>query len=124
MIRTVHLCILLIIICRGNITLSQINDVYNLFLKYQELVYKGDFINAQGYMISVIECNDTLPLFYRAAAYNNLGLIKRNLGLYNEALNYYNIAENISLSKSITYSILADIYINKSRIFTFYKSYN
>ena len=124
MIRTVHLCILLIIICRGNITLSQINDVYNLFLKYQELVYKGDFINAQGYMISVIECNDTLPLFYRAAAYNNLGLIKRNLGLYNEALNYYNIAENISLSKSISYSILADIYINKSRIFTFYKSYN
>ena len=108
----------------SNLIYAQFEDTYNFFLKFTDLYNSGDFINAEESMLSVLNSKKNPPEEYIVAAYNNLGVINNRLGKYKEALEYYNIAEariNNKLQNSIS---LADIYINKARIYTFQMSYH
>ncbi len=122
--KILSLIILYVSLCLfTNSIQAQKADTYNLFLKFQELYNSGDFIRAEECMLAVLNSGDKLPEIYIVAAYNNLGLIKKSTGLYDEAFEYYNRAGEL-ISNRQQYSVtLADIYINKSRILTFRKSY-
>ena len=102
---------------------AQKAETYNQFLRYVELYNSGDFAGAEKCMVSVLNSGDKVPEVYITAAYNNLGLIRKNLGLYSEALEYYDLAENSISNRQQSSVLLADIYVNKSRIHTFLKSY-
>jgi len=102
---------------------AQKAETYNQFLRYVELYNSGDFAGAEKCMVSVLNSGDKVPEVYITAAYNNLGLIRKNFGLYSEALDYYNLAENAVSNRQQNSVLLADIYVNKSRIHTFRKSY-
>jgi CHAT domain-containing protein len=122
--RKYILIILYVFICLNpGIALAQTIETYNHFLKFKELYSSGDFIGAENCLISVLNSKNKPPENYLIAAYNNLGLIKKNLGFYSEALDYYNHAENLCSNRQQHFRELADIFINKSRIYTFQKSY-
>ena len=103
---------------------AQQDSIYNKFIKFIDLYNSGDFIGAEKCMLTVLESENKLSPDYLVPAYNNLGLIKKSLGLYTEALDYYNKAENLINHKKENYVILAGIYNNKSRIYTFRRSYS
>jgi len=100
------------------------DSIYNKFIKFIDLYNSGDFIGAEKCMLTVLESENKLSPDYIVPAYNNLGLIKKSLGLYTEALDYYNKAENLINHKKENYVVLAGIYNNKSRIYTFRRSYS
>lgn len=104
--------------------IAQQDDIYNMFVKFSDFYNSGDFISAEKCMLTVLESENRLSPDYIIPAYNNLGLIKKSLGLYSEALDYYNKAENLTNNKKENYIVLAGIYNNKSRIYTFRRSYH
>lgn len=104
--------------------IAQQDDMYNMFVKFNDLYSSGDFIGAERYMLTVLDSETKLPGSYIAAAFNNLGVIKMKLGLYTEALDYFNKAVNLTPDKKENYKELASIYNNKSRIYTFRRSYS
>ncbi len=79
--------------------IAQQDDMYSMFVKFNDLYSSGDFIGAERYMLTVLDSKNKLPESYLAAAFNNLGLIKMKLGLYTEALDYFNKAENLTPNK-------------------------
>jgi CHAT domain-containing protein len=99
-------------------------EAYNLFLKFSGFYNSGDFLNAEKSMLSVLNTNPVTSEEYTLAAYNNLGVVNIRLGKFDAALNCYNIAEKQVANRPLNSSTLADIYINKARIYTFKKSYN
>lgn len=107
--------------CRA---IVQVDDIYGIFHKFNDLYGSGDFVGAERCMLTVLDSDSKLPESYIAAACNNLGIIKINLGLYTEALDYFNKAENLTPIKKENYKELASIYNNKSRIYTFQRSYS
>jgi CHAT domain-containing protein/tetratricopeptide (TPR) repeat protein len=104
--------------------IAQQDDEYDMFVKFNDLYSSGDFIGAERYMLRVLDSETKLPVSYIAAAFNNLGLIKMKLGLYAEALDYFNKAENLTSNIKENLKDLAFIYNNKSRIYTFRRSYS
>ena len=106
-----------------NIAIEQQDTVYALFIKFSDLYNSGDFIGAEKCMLKVLDPKSVLPVDYVMAAYNNLGLIKKSLGQYTVALDYYEKAENLILDEKENLKDLAFIYNNKSRIYTFQRSY-
>lgn len=106
-----------------NFLLSQDSNAYNLFLEYKRYSDKGDFIKAANSMLLLLDKKDNLPVLYLVAAYNNIAIAKLNLGMYDESLHYYNRGEQLVKDKPDLISYLADIYVNKSRIYTFRKQY-
>jgi len=108
----------------SNLLYAQVEEIHNLFLKFPELFNSGDFIKAEESMLSVLETKDTLPDIYIPAACNNLGIIKNRLGRYKEALEYFNVAETFISNTEQDSILLATIYTNKSRIYTFQKSFD
>jgi CHAT domain-containing protein/TPR repeat protein len=123
-VKGISLTILIIFsFLRANYVLAQNEDSYDLFLKFAKLYNSGDLVNAGKCMLLVLESKKSISEEYLVAAYNNLGATSTLLGKYKEALEYYDLAENqITENKLIPLS-LADIYINKSRIYTFEKSF-
>ncbi|MBN1599323.1 MAG: CHAT domain-containing protein [Bacteroidales bacterium] len=103
---------------------AQEDDIYNLFRKFGEQYNKGNYIEAEKLMLKVIESEpDNFPDII-VPAYNNMGLIKKSLGFYSEALRYYDKCEELmSRYEKVNTMAIAGIYINKSRIFTFQRSY-
>jgi len=102
---------------------AQDTDVYNLFLRFADLYHSGDLVNAEKCMLTVLESKDSLSETYLVAAYNNLGATYTLWGKYNEALRYYDLAEDQITEKQQALPSLADIYNNKSRIYTYQKSF-
>ena len=100
------------------------DDMYNMFIKFSDLYNSGDFVGAERCMLKVLDSKDKIPGSYIAAAYNNLGLIRIKLGLYTEALDNFDKAENNTINKKENLKDLAFIYNNKSRIYTFRRSYS
>ena len=98
-------------------------ETYNLFLRFTEYYNSGDLINAEKCMLSVLESKDDLSETYLVAAYNNLGATYTLWGRYNEALEYYNLAEAQIYERQQSSQTLADIYNNKSRIYTYQRSF-
>jgi CHAT domain-containing protein/tetratricopeptide (TPR) repeat protein len=107
-----------------NLIYTQDKDTYDLFLRFNEYYNSGDFINAEESMLSVLNSEKKPPEVYIVAAYNNLGVINNCLGKYKEALECYNLAEAHISNKVQDPRSLADIYINKARIYTFQESFN
>jgi CHAT domain-containing protein/Tfp pilus assembly protein PilF len=102
---------------------AQDTGVYNLFLRFADLYNSGDLVNAEKCMLTVLESKDSLSETYLVAAYNNLGATYTLWGKYNDALKYYNLAEDQITEKQQALRSLADIYNNKSRIYTYQKSF-
>ncbi len=74
-------------------------------------------------MLSVLDSKKNPPEVYIVAAYNNLGVIYDRMGKYKEALECYNLAETQISNKVQDSRSLADIYINKARIYTYQRSF-
>lgn len=91
---------------------NTLKDYYNRFAKYYA---SGDFVNAESCLQNSLGVKEPLNKETLIAIYNNLGVLNNLLGRYDDALNYYNSAE-IIIAKEDSLS-LADIYINKSRIY-------
>ena len=104
--------------------IAQQVDIYDMFVKFNALYTSGDFIGAEKCMLPVLDPLKKVPESYIAAAFNNLGIIKMRLGLYTDALDYFNKAENLTPNIKKNYNVLASIYNNKSRIYTFRRSYS
>jgi CHAT domain-containing protein/tetratricopeptide (TPR) repeat protein len=102
---------------------AQTDDLYQHFLRFSEDFSSGDFISAENEMESVLKTKKSLPEVYLVAAKNNLGIVLYQLGKYNEALECYNDAEANVTNKVKDSKLLADIYLNKSRIYTYRKSF-
>jgi CHAT domain-containing protein/Tfp pilus assembly protein PilF len=127
MIRLKNITIVFILIS-GCFSVSQAtvqqDVIYKMFVKFSDLYNSGDFIGAEKCMQSVLESENELPRNYIIAAFNNLGLIKKSLAQYTEALDFYNKAENLISNDKENLKDLAYIYNNKSRIYTFQRSYS
>lgn len=108
----------------SNSLFAQNEQTYDLFLKFSEFFNSGDFINAEESMLSVINNKEPLPDVYIIAANNNLGVINNRFGRYKAALEFFNIAEAHISNNVKDARLLADIYNNKARIYTYQKSYN
>jgi CHAT domain-containing protein/tetratricopeptide (TPR) repeat protein len=106
-----------------NHVIAQQDDIYDMFVKFNVLYNSGDFIGAEKCMLPVIDLQRKVPDSYKAAAFNNLGVIKLILGFYTEALDCFNKAENLTPNIKENYNVLASIYNNKSRIYIFRRSY-
>ena len=118
------LTILFVLFCiYPKIAIAQSEDVYIHFLDFLKLNNSGDLIGAEESMLLVLNSNEKLPEEYLVAAYNNLGIIKKSYGQYEGALEYYDLAESLISNRQQNSETLADIYINKSRIYTFRTSY-
>jgi len=104
--------------------IAQQDDMYDLFVKFNELYISGDFVGAERCMLKVLDSKENLPGSYKAAAFNNLGLIKMKLGVYTEALDNFDKAEDNTINKKENLKDLAYIYNNKSRIYTYRRSYS
>lgn len=100
------------------------NDINLLFQRFAQFYNSGDLFNAEEIMFSVINSPETVTENYVVAAYNNLGAINILLGRYDNALEYNNKAEDKFKNKRQNPGTLADIYINRARIYTLQKSYN
>ncbi len=108
----------------ASLAYKQQDSAYIMFLKYIDLNKSGDFPGAEKCMQAVLKSEKRLPPAYIVPAYNNLGIIKKTLGLYSEALDCYNKAENLAAREKDNYAVLAGIYNNKSRIYSFRRSYS
>jgi CHAT domain-containing protein/Tfp pilus assembly protein PilF len=107
-----------------SLVMAQQDSIYNMYIKFNGLFYSGDFIGAEKCMLTVLDSKSEIPREYVVGAFNNLGLIKKSLGLYSEALDYYNRAENLASNEKEDLKDLAIIYTNKSRIYTFQRSFS
>ena len=115
--------LVIISLTSANYINAQDTGVYNLFLRFADLYNSGDLVNAEKCMLTVLESKDSLSETYLVAAYNNLGATYALWGKYNDALKYYNLAEDQITEKQQALRSLADIYNNKSRIYTYQKSF-
>ena len=95
--------LILLIFLSGCLSVSQLiaqqDDMYNMFVKFNDLYSSGDFVGAEKCMLTVLDSKAKLPGSFIAAAFNNLGLIKMKLGLYTEALDNFDKAENNTINK-------------------------
>jgi len=115
--------LIIISLTSANYINAQDIGVYSLFLRFADLYNSGDLVNAEKCMLTVLESKDTLSETYLVAAYNNLGATYTLWGKFKEALKYYNLAEDQITEKQQALQLLADIYNNKSRIYTYQKSF-
>jgi len=87
---------------------------YKKFITYYEL---GDFVNAESCLQNSLEFKEAFTKEILIAIYNNLGVINNRLGKYEDALKYFDSAEAL-VDENVQYRLsLADIYINKARIY-------
>ena len=107
----------------NGLAIEQQDTIYKMFVKFSELYNSGDFSGAEKCMLAVINSDKELPADYLISALNNAGLVKKSLGMFSEALDYYNKAEKYTINKNENLLTLAGIYNNKSRIYTFQKSF-
>ena len=102
---------------------GQTIDYYKVFVDFSHYYVSGDLVSAENILLRLLSSPDSIPIKYRMAAYNNLGVIYSSTGNYQDALNYYSKAE--ILIKNITNSDfeLGNIYVNKGIIYEFQKAY-
>ena len=107
-----------------NYAVSQKENTYDQFLKFEKLYKSGDLINAENCMLQVLKSEEFISGEYIVAAYNNLGAAKTLLGKFDEALEYYNMAESQITERVLSNLSLASIYVNKAIIFGYRKSFD
>ncbi len=103
---------------------SQQVEVESHFKNFAKYYSTGDLVLAEKSLLSILNLKDSIPVSYLVAVYNNLGVINNLFGKYSEAIFYLNQAQNLVLFNNNSAFELADIYINKSRIFGINKEYN
>jgi len=103
---------------------AQSNRVIILSQKFSNFNSTGDLLNAEKCLLEVDSLKDSLTLEQLIAVNNNLGVIYIRLGRYNDAIKYLNLAEDKVPNKQLLSQELADIYINKARVFGIIKEYD
>jgi CHAT domain-containing protein len=100
-------------------------ELYNNFLKFSEYYHKQDFKNAEKVMLNVINYNQQqVPEIYLVTAYINLGIVNIPLSRFDDALDCFSSAEEKISDKAAYAGLIADIYVNKARVYTMMKSYD
>ena len=107
-----------------NYSEAQTEDIYTRSQKIYELLNHGDFVNAEKFLLQVVNSGKKIPGEYKVFIYNSLGAASTSLGRYSDALNYYNLAEKSVLSKADTSLYLGGIYVNKALIYENQKSFS
>ena len=104
--------------------MAQNEDKKLLFERFVELYNNGDLVNAEATLKLFLESSVPPTKEQALAAYNNLGATYTLLGRYKDALDCYSKAETLTLKNQQNSHSIADIYINKSIIFGYQKSYS
>ena len=79
---------------------------------------KGDFIESEKYLLTILEQKEGIKKMNLIAVYNQLGIINKNLGRYKKAINYYQAGENIALNnKEKLHFKLPSLYNNLGNTF-------
>jgi CHAT domain-containing protein/Tfp pilus assembly protein PilF len=95
-----------------------------IFQKFLEQYNVGDLVDAEATLHLFLDAKVPLNEEQLSAAYSNLGAINILLGKYDKALEYSDKAEALVSNKQLNSKALADIYINRARIYTLQKSFN
>jgi len=103
---------------------GQTEKIDTLFNDFAYSYNVGDLVNAEQFLLNIINQDQKIPEEYSVAVYNNLGATSTLLGNYEDALNYYSLAEAFISRKQEASVSLGDIYINKAIIYGFQKSYS
>lgn len=109
--------LLIILFSITNICIAQNDSVKLRFYEFADFYSKGDFYNAENCLKDLEKRKELLSKESLIALYNNLGVINNLVGRYNEALQYLNLAESSIVKDEEHLFELADIYINKARIY-------
>lgn len=103
---------------------AQRKSTPDLLKDFKSSYSSGDFIKAEKSLLEILESKDSLINDYLIVVYNNLGVVNYTLGRYDEALRYFDLAY-LALGEGHQSSTkLADIYINKARIYGIVKEYD
>lgn len=106
-----------------NYSKAQDAEIKVLFQRFAKFYNSGDLVNAEEVLFSILDSKVPVPEKYLVAVYNNLGAINILLGRYDKALEYNDKAEAQIITNKQNSGSLADIYINKARIYTLQKSF-
>lgn len=96
---------------------AQNKRVSDFFDNFSKSYKSGDFLKAEKYLLAILECKDSISNEYLITTYNNLGVINNRLGRYDEALKDFNISESICINSDRYNLLLADVFVNKARIY-------
>ena len=121
--RNILIIIFLSYLFSGSNAAAQNNKIYDLFPKFIVLLDSGDFKKAEEIMLPVLKPENKSPVDCIFSAYVNLGIIRMSFGQYDEAIKYYDIADNLAENGKISPDLVAALYNNKARIYTFRRSY-
>lgn len=103
---------------------AQNSKVFTLSKKFANYYAIGDLLNAEKCLLEVLYLKDSISVEQSIAISNNLGVVYIRLGRYDDAIKYLNLAEDEVNDKHDFLQELADIYINKSRVFGIVKEYD
>lgn len=123
MVRRIGFLILLSLLFSFTIE-AQSRKAFELLKLFSIYYSKGDILNAEKCLLNVVSLKDSLSIEQSIAVNNNLGVIFIRLGRYDDAINYLNLAEDEVNNKKTFLQELADIYINKARVFGIIKEYD
>jgi len=123
MVRRIGLLILLSLLFNFTID-AQSRKAFEQFQLFSNYFSKGDILKAEESLLKIESLKDSLSLEQSIAINNNLGVVYIRLGRYDDAIKYLNQAEDEVNDKQAFIQELADIYINKSRVFGTVKEYD
>jgi CHAT domain-containing protein len=103
---------------------AQNEDNALLYKKFLEQYNTGDLVKAEVTLHLILESKVPIKDEQLSAIYSNLGAINILLAKYDMALAYSYKAEALVINKQLISKALADIYINRARIYTLQKSFN
>lgn len=108
----------------GFLNYSKGQSQEQLFQVFVEQFKRGDLLKAETTLQKSLQSKFSPNTEQLSAAYGNLAAVNILLGKYNKALSYNIKAEALITDKQLGSIALADIFINRARIFTMQKSNN
>ncbi len=98
-----------------------VNELFASSVKARNV---GNFDEAEKYLQSILNIDDSLSTRYKVAVYNQQGLILKDIGRYSDALANFERAESICINEiGEDYSLLSLIYNNMAIIYKINNDY-
>ncbi|HPI45291.1 MAG TPA: tetratricopeptide repeat protein, partial [Tenuifilaceae bacterium] len=114
--------VFIILILIGFSSRPQNENIVGEYKRFSSFYVQGDLINAEKVLLNLLDRRDSISQEYLVASYNNLGVVYNRFGRYDKALEYINHAEKLLILNGVSEE-LADVYVNKSRIYGIVKEY-
>ena len=103
---------------------AQNEDNALLFQRFMEQYNAGDLVTSEATLHLILKSKVPINDKQLSAIFSNLGAINILLAKYDKALEFSDKAEVLIGDKQLISNTLADIYINRARIYTLQKSFN